>query len=481
MSLAAFVSRRYFLAACLWLLAAVVHPLQALAVALVLWCWLCVDDRRWVWLAVPAVIVTALAYLIRGPSLFFFQQYDAQWLAWISGPNRNVFLKNWPVASWVSLGLDFLLVLLARHFVLGRVREFYTALLIALIVGFVASLVLVDWLSLVLPTGLQLWRVQWISHWGAMAAIPLVMWQVLQQAYGRERSLFLFATIIWAVPVGPMAPSPLLSLFPLALFFFWPSIAPKIRERFRIAMLAGLVIALIIGTFKYCLVVYLAFLKQGGSLNNYRLDAIILAYPLISCLVLVLIYLGVHRFGQPARYAALAAIAAFSVYSMISWDSRSTWNTYIERSAGENPFGTPIEQGAQVYWADMLLAPWSVLHRPSYFNEGQQAGLLFNRETARQASIRNSVTQILSFQSEICAVVNSAAGRDDHCAPDIQTVRDMCEAAEGKLSYIVLQNRLSEPPMGLWNIPRSYSGEAPVTYYLYGCAGLDGHAVANAR
>jgi len=459
----------------LWGGAAVLHPLQAFAAAIVIWSWFFLGDRRWGYIFPVVIISAVVVYFFSNKGALLFQRYDEDWLRWMEAPNHNVFLKNWSVASWFGLGLDASLLLLMYRHSSGLIKRFCTAMICALALGLGASLLFADLLLLVFPTGLQLWRVQWLAHWMAMASIPVLLFKVGRGQFGRERALLLLAAIVWALPAGYVAPSPWPALLVGALFWAWPFLVTKVRPRLRKLLMVTVAASLVLGAIKFLLFVYLVFLKQRGEFAGYRLDSIILAYPLVSIAIGGAICWAWVAGGIFARGVACIFVALFLFYAISNWDSRSTWNIYVEKAAGVNPFGAMIEPGAQVYWAGELLAPWSVLHRPSYFNEGQQAGLLFSRETARQANIRSSVTRMLEFQASICDVVNAAAGNGE-CVPDFYTVKEICDASEGGLSYVVLSSPLEVAPLGIWKIPKVSLNEAEVIYYLYGCSALRAHA-----
>ncbi len=473
LALAALFSERWLLCAVLWLVAALLHPLQALAVWIVIWFWLVLQNRRWLLLLIPAALVMLLASLGVKSLAFVALKYDAEWYSWISGPNRHVFMLEWPAWSWLALLSDsFLLVLSVRYFS-GRLQLFAKAVLWALICSCIASIVLADLMRLAFMTGLQLWRVQWLAHWFAMAALPLLAWNIYNREYGRERLLLLLACVVWAMPAGQVSPSPWLVALVIPLFVFWGVLVRNARPAFSRAMITFVALGLMLGLLLMIVTTVTAFLKKGADLGSFRLDSMLLGHPLVLALLLLGAMRAWGRAGGAFKGVLLCGLSTVLIYSIYSWDSRSVWNRYVEERAAEsNPFGVQLERGAQVYWEKELLAPWLLMRRASYFSNEQQAGLLFERKTAAEANRRKQILQRLTVQAELCNAVGVVTGQPDSCSLDISAVRDMCISAGHELSYIVLQAVLPVPELGRWTVPKHNKDGQDVTFHLYSCSGV---------
>ena len=473
MALAALLSGRWLICTVLWLMAALLHPLQALAVWIVIWFWLVLQNRRWLLLLIPVVLVLLLAALGVKSLAFIALKYDAEWYSWIASPNRNVFMLKWPVKSWMALLSDSFLLVLSIQYFSGRLQVFAKAVFLALICSCLASIVLADLMRLAFMTSLQLWRVQWVAHWFAMAALPLLAWSIYNREYGRERLLLLVACVVWAMPAGQISPSPWLVALVIPLFVFWGALVRKARPAFSREMIIFVALGLMLGLLLMIVTTVTAFLKQGADLGSFRLDSILLGHPLVLALLLLG---GMRAWGRPSgafKGVLLCGLSASLIYSLYSWDSRSIWNRYVEERAGEsNPFGVQLERGAQVYWEKELLAPWLLLRRASYFSEEQQAGLLFERKTAEEAYRRKMILQRLAVQAEFCNAIGVVTGQVDSCSLDIYAVRDMCISAGHELSYIVLQTELAVPELGWWMVPKHNKEGQDITFHLYSCSGV---------
>lgn len=477
LALAAAFSGRWGLCVICWVAAALIHPLQALAVWLVIWVWLVLGSRYWLLLLLPCLFIAGLSILGVECLKFVVQKYDLDWYSWIVEPNKFVFLETWPVDSWLGVGMDYFILILGLRYFGGQLRRFALSILLALTMGLLASFVLADILKLVFMTGLQLWRVQWVAHWFAMATLPFLAWHIYRDQYGSERVYLFLAMVIWGACLGKPGASLWVAVFILPAFIFWGDIVESVRPRVRKMFLVIVGIALLFGLGMFAVLTLFSFYKQEASLATYRLDSVFLSYSLVGFVLLGGAILVWKKGGQGCRATLSIGVSVLFLYSAVSWDSRSTWSRYVETWRGvSNPFGVVMENNAQVYWEDELLAPWLVLHRASYFSDEQQAGLLFSRKTAEEAHRRNLISQQLAVQAELCKAIVMISGRTESCAPDESTVKDMCIASGGKLSYVVLQSKLTIPELGRWHVPREDHGDKAVTYYLYGCKGFEWHA-----
>ena len=86
-----------------------------------------------------------------------------------------MFVTLWSVNDFKNLGFDVVILLSAWHWLRGRFGEWCLASLIGCTIGILTSLLLVDFLHLVLPIGLQLWRAHWLAHFFSLAAIGALL------------------------------------------------------------------------------------------------------------------------------------------------------------------------------------------------------------------------------------------------------------------------------------------------------------------
>lgn len=461
------VRRRYLLVVPFWGLAALLHPLQALAVLLIAWCWLLSFDKRWVLVLLPAILGTAaLAALY--PDSSILARYDAQWLEWIETPNKQVFLSLWDFSSWSALLVQlFLLILVSVNFS-GTVRRVSLVLFAATLLGCGLSLVLVDGLKLVLPTGLQLWRVTWVSQWWVALLLPQLL-LVFYRKSGRlspDIALVIIAVILgFTQGVAPPYAVPALIPVYFALGYWGADLKPRSLRLVEM----GLWLALLVIGLKYASFAWGVQDKAALSWGGVRLGYMLLAFPLFSGFLAVAAIVLWKRSGKIVHALYGIAGVLFLFFAMNSWDQRSEWTHYVESQDSLNPFGKELRAGVQVYWQDELLAPWLVLRRPSYFSGAQSAGLLFNRGTAEEFYRRSKVTQLLEMQTQVCDLMNGL-NSSSACLIDVSALKDACTRGEGQLGYLVTSAKVEGYEGATWRLRRS--GNADFVYYLYDCQGL---------
>ncbi len=253
---AAYIQGRKLLASALWLAAAVLHPLQAIPAALVWWCDRVSNDRRWLhllWLPVSL----PLAAVMRVPlAEAWMAPFDTQWFEWVVVPSRHVFITRWTQQDFLGLGTDIFLVSLLYANTSGRTKSLAKALLAATLLGFTASLLLADGLRLVLPTGLQLWRVQWLLHWFAVASVPYLVHRYwAHEGHQSVRAWLLITVASFGMARPDNNYSVALGATTIGLFVLWPRISKQISRPVRIALLIALPTALTISVIKHALMV----------------------------------------------------------------------------------------------------------------------------------------------------------------------------------------------------------------------------------
>ena len=260
-------------------------------------------DRRWLWSLLLAVPVLALAALKVGPLAGLLQVMDLQWRDLIDGVGDQVFLSAWALRDWCIVLADiYLLHLVAQRggagTLLGRLAN---AVLLATIVGLGLSYLLADVLRLILPIGLQLWRVLWLAHWLAAAAIPFLVWEQWQRG-GRDwvgPLLVIAIAVIGASVPRSTLPWAILGLIPLHMV--WPLVAAKVSAPIHRLLLVGLILALAVACFRYQLQIWTVYEMTGRNSEIIRQDVMIFAYPLLCGGAVVLLVLSYERSGEKGQ------------------------------------------------------------------------------------------------------------------------------------------------------------------------------------
>ncbi|SEL72124.1 hypothetical protein SAMN05428989_2335 [Pseudoxanthomonas sp. GM95] len=474
-ALACTVRGRLIPAAIAIVLAAVLHPLQALPGAIVAWCWLAAREKRWFWCLLAVVPVMVLGWAGVKPLNQLYQVMDADWLEIINTYSGHIFLQNWRPIDWCVALTDAYLLHVASTTAASndnRLAELTRAILHATLVGLAATVVLADLSRLVLPTGLQPWRVLWCAHWLAMASIPWLLVQALREE-GRLSALLLASiAILGASLPGSSAVLLVLALIPLHMFLQYRRTSIQLRARRLIA--AALVAILVVSLLRYFLGGWESFRLYGSTLALMRVDVVLLSYPLVLGLLAAALWWLHQRASRVGTILLLGLGIAAVAGSTIAWDTRSPWTRTFERHADEvDVFGTSIPESAQVYWYSVEKLPlgaWMTLNRASYFSVFQMSGQMFNRETSITGIKRN--LQISQAETSIaeCEWKQTAKVPREACEVPSSALSVLC-TPYGDLSppdFFVMPIRQKRGVIGQWKV-HDQSGHPLTTLYLYRC------------
>lgn len=469
----AFIARRR-----MWLsfgclaLAFLLHPLQAIAATLVLWIWLVLDDRRWLhaaWIAVPVAIVGALGV---APFGGLWQSIDPEWLANLRGATAQLFVMDWSPADFNVLLFDICMLAYAWRTLDGRFAAWCGAALGALLLGVSASLMLVDWLHLVLPAQLQLWRVHWLAHWFATAAIMLLLMRDIQ-ARDAPRALLLVLALLTVRSMASWAWPPL-----AALYAAWPMV---LQDRTRLRSILGVLLGagIVVLFVAYVIAEWAVFSAAHHRLDLYAFDRKILLFPVIGLGLPLLAMRAWRQLSPVGRRAALVLVLCpLVVLAALRWDARSPINLEMERSAYRSDvFGVGIPQDAQVYWTQhMLTGPWVVLKRASYFSPHQITGQVFNRGLSIDSARRIEKMRPVIEESMGCELRTLRLDERERCHVSDQAMRHACAATPVPgPDFLVLVHRQPQPWIGTWSIRDPVTGAVAATYYLYRCSDVMSH------
>jgi hypothetical protein len=479
LTLAALVRGAWIFVPGLLLIAGLLHPLQAVTGALLIWMALASRDVRWlhlVWLLVAAVLLLSIGESIR---LSLFTRFDSLWLESILESTKQLLLLEWPAEDWLYLITDMFLVALVWRSSEGWVKRMAIALLASVIVAFTASLILVDGFHLVLPAGLQMWRIHWLLHWFAMASIPWSLWKTYAEA--KAPSFPLLILLVAIIVLGsPASRSSIYFVLPLlmALFVGWPAFAPKVGSVYRQAVVWGVAGALAISLCSFVLAVLQKFSYHDFDWDVFRPQVMLLTHPLVSGAIVIASVTAWRNASQSWRVVLSIALSCGVLGALLQWDQRNAATLEIEAAERfSSPFGVDLVPGSQVLWTEdnkieQLLAIWLMLGRSSYFSKPQTGGVVFSRDTALEVMARRKILATFKLQETICTTMNALNGTADSCVPDEDALREVCHLSGGQLSYVVISNRLETPSLGLWTIPDPRRPTKPINYYLYSCKDL---------
>lgn len=471
-SLVALLNGHRRIAVALQVSAALFHPLMALPIIAISWCFLAETDRRWLWLlaVVPAMLLAALADIAPWDGLL--KTYDPYWWALVETGNRQVLLANWSLDDKLSVVLD-LSVLLA----VSRLRPLddATRLLYATVITTVAFIGLTalgtDGLHAVLLTQLQLWRAHWVAHLLAMALAPWLLAQLWQRGGLWPGSACALALALLNAHIGMNHGPAALGLWALASLAAWrvPSVS---RHTLQLACGAILLLVLWLGADQMAGEWRQLAWQSPATLwsdGPFKLAA----FPLVAAAGFgLLLWLAG---GSRARALAAVALSGLLLGAAAShWDQRPDLARAIESSPrGSPPFAARIPADASVYWPDQLAAVWGLLERQSHFAGQQGAGVLFNRHTGLVFGPRKEQYRRIDEDRERCrsgALLTRDIAAKHACEmPKKDRLTTLCSQPDAP-DFLVLRDRVEAPPLATWQPPTRR--DPPQTFALHACSQL---------
>lgn len=469
LSIAALIRKRWLLVGVLIFIAGLLHPLQAIAAALIIWPWLVIQNRRWLhalWLTIP---ILGLAWMGIRPLDGLWRPMDPAWFASVRY-STHIFVSQWGVNDFKTLALDVCLLVLGwRILPLGFAR-WCLAGLTGLVLGFSASLIFVDGLHWVLPTSLQLWRVQWLAHWLAISGLAALLYQHFKQNdVGRALLLGLVAQLAWGeTELGWLAM--------LGLYLAWPWLvqAPRARLKPLLAWVFGITLVLLF--FNHASNEWKWFAATQYRTDLYPIDLRLLIFPALG-FGLPLFFIFLWQRTRPTIQIVLSflALPILCLLAASNWDARKPQDLAFENMANHTAvFGESLPVNAKILWLpENLVASWLILHRASYYSDGQMSGQMFSRDTARHGILRANKIRLLQEASLRCLRDNTTPDLQSLCQIDNQALRIAC--APGPVpppDFIVMPHRQPQGAAGHWDVINPSNGQTALTYYLYSCGSI---------
>jgi hypothetical protein len=477
----ALAGRRLAIASVLAVLTALLHPIVALSVLCVGFCFLVLQDWRWVALGVAGLVLAAvLVYQGAGPFAGFTQTMDPEWLDAVEQRNIFVFPGQWRTMDWARVAMTAATVLAAASILDGWRRRILLAVAVAGLASVAAAFVGADVLHDVLMIQLQVWRTLWLLHVFAYLGAGILfvrLWQMKPDGL----ALISLVVLVW---MNDRMLHPGISGFAGAIVFGLAALRLRgvLRPlpffiRAASVSLAGLLVVVL----AVCRIVVIENLMRTvpgneGVLQAFGLATLIeLSFAAVATLFVVRSFPGLSRTVLPVAAVILVIVSA------ASWDRRTGWSRMLETDAPVPAFDAKLPSDAQVYWEGEALGPWLRLGRPSYFSVAQGAGILFHRETALTFRDRARVVEPLMGQQ----FLNYVRYREETPPPLPALTRDMLAETcrrDRALDAMVLSRAVEGAYAATWDLPkplyepvaaRKGSPRPPITrYYLYRCSDL---------
>jgi len=447
--------------------AALFHPLQAIGAALVIWPWLVMRDRRWlraIWLALPLLL---LAISGIEPFVGLVRRTDPLWYAEMRN-SPQIFMTLWAANDFKVIAFDLLVLLQARRVLGGQFGSWCLAAVVGMVIGMGASLLLVDGLHLVLPSGLQLWRSHWLAHWFSMAAIAALLFHHLRTAQLVGALLLtLTALLAWGETAwGWLALA--------TIYLVWPSVPIETRSRIEPLLRRLFLLAILLLFANHAGNEFHWFKEANFRLDRYPIDRRLLVFPALALGLPLLATVLWERAGHTAKAVLFTLVLCPAGVVVASiWDSRSPLQQQVEESAYKpNVFGIDIPIGAQVFWhPESLVSVWLVLQRPSFYSTGQLAGQMFNRRTALEGKRRRDRILPLISESNKCQDDALTDEQKLRCHVSKESMDFACARTSGLApDFLVLPHEQPQRPLGTWTLKNPATGELLAKYRLYRCS-----------
>lgn len=470
LAVALLTQRRWGPAAACLLLAGLLHPLQAVAAALVVWLWLLLGDRRWLhvlW-ALPLLVLGGLAGIPPFDGLFLRMDPAMQQLAHeVTG---QLFLDRWRAADLQAVGFDAAVLLYAARQFPGDTRRWSLAAVLGLGLALLANLVLVDALRLVLPAGLQLWRAHWLAHWFAMAWIGVLLQRdAAARDWPRLGLLALALTLAYGVPGWFWVPVAL-------VYAGWPRLKPRLRPAMRALLGGAAALAVLLFFFDYLGQIREAFRLARFQLLAFPFDRALFTFPAVTLAVVLGLGALWRRSGRIVRAALLVLLLPFAAYAGLRWDSRPALHRALEAHPFQPTlFGPVLPESAQVYWEQASsVANWLVINRADYYSPQQLSGLVFSPGAAQDARARMDRMRPLREDADRCMLAAASSTNTSPPAPcriSDAAMRQACAPSAGSLrpDYLVLPYRQPQPARGAWSFRDPFATPPVRTFWLYAC------------
>jgi hypothetical protein len=360
-------------------LAALFHPIMALAGAGTLYVYLCLENRRWIYLGLFGALFVLVAALA-GLPLFsrLLERFDWNWLILLRLRASFLFPLLWREPAWTTLAVHTATLAFAATAATASIGRLFWSVIVASLGGLLVSVVFGDIYPLVLIVQAQPWRAIWLLTLFGTIALCFCA-QRLWAEEGASRASLALLAIAWIGAESTQ--SALLCVAAIGLHAIRQSLSPQVARllTYCCATIAALTAAGEMGAHIYTTV---AAWKdaQGGvfDLVAASTTTIMLCTP-VTALALAWA-ISDYRVPRPALVGAAAGLA---ILALATWNGSSEFNRAL--SMNEHPPELErmvASRPGEVLWVGESQAPWVWLGRPNWVSYLHGAGNVFSRPLA---------------------------------------------------------------------------------------------------
>lgn len=379
-ALAALISGRAALAAGMCGVAALLHPVMALAGVGAIYVYLCLGDRRWLWVGAAGAVLCVGASMLGVPVLDrLIMPIDEPWLAMLRGPDDYLFPTTWPESAWSLLAARASTVALAALVSRGAVRRLFMAILLVSLAATALTLVLGDVFPLLLVVQAQPWRAGWLLALAAAAGFAVCGMTLWREG---PQSRFILALLALAWLIGGAGLEAFAAIVALVLRggrFDLSSLCSAMAVRW--IWIGVVVLALFSIAFNLGLALSLDAAEPSGAHPTpvwLLLNTHVFAVP-AALLGVFLALVPATRFSP--RLPTLVSLALCTLACSL-W--RQEWDPYrqaIVRAGRQSELTTLIEsRPGPILWLGGNQEAWYWAGRPNWVAGMQGVAIVFSRE-----------------------------------------------------------------------------------------------------
>ena len=472
--LAFILQQKYLLSGIILAIGGLMHPLQIIPI-IAIGLPLAVNDKKKAAIVIAVLLATASFVTLSSKAVQsnVTTVVDVEWNRWLHAASDHLFISSWSIEDWSFFCTDFFLVALFSFHTKGTPRKLSHITLCVSLAAVLFSALLFDLLHFSLAGALQAWRTQWLLHWLAVSTLPATFYVLYKQKNSAIQILLVasIATTGMALGWNPLAVGGVPIIF-IALYILNARATFSPLFKCAIAVFCVLSNALIV----CCLFDYLytSYKNTGSTKQN------LLAF--VICLFASATVLRFIRIPSPKLAAVIFCniYLAGAVLAVGLWDMRSIRQRQSERNFPISTLeGSEIDKlpnDTQILWPNHVLQTWLWFHRPSYMSPSQLAGIIFNRETARQADLRTEKL-VTEDQSGLCLAIASKGQKRDlpQCKFTYSIVEQICRNTT-PLPLVILLDEPIDFPVNrreLRSLATQTIGSERFKLYMYQCAKLN--------
>ncbi len=374
-ALAALLAGSKLRAAAFLTLAALFHPIMALAGVGAFFVYLCLEDRRWIYTGLVGAACILIAAMLGAPLLSrLVEPVDQNWLALLRLRSTYLFPLLWDETAWAQIAIYAATLGFVAVGASGAAARLFWSVLIACLGGLSLATIFGDLHPELLFVQAQLWRATWLLALFGTIAICICALRLWREGPASRLTLALFA-LAWLGLGG--TDSVALCCIAIAHYRFRRALSDRITLIAGYCCWAVVAIAALgeIGAHLYSVVK--AWREAPDGVFNLFQLLTSSDLPRMPVTTLVLIW-AASNYSVPRRLF-LGCAFALGALALATWNGGSEFN----RALASNRHPAELERivaahPGEVLWLGENDAPWVWLGRANWASVVQGGGILFS-------------------------------------------------------------------------------------------------------